>query len=132
MCVRAGGVCNIFCSIQDPSSDNEAHRIHKHGDTRCFPVDTFSCFECQNIYDTAEDLNMHQEVAHTEYFTSKLEEAFECPSCDKGFSTASDLEKHIEARHEQISSLSLISSASSESWMFLAIFVPRNCRMMLT
>ena len=113
-------VCNIFCSIQDPSSDNEAHRIHKHGDTRCFAVDTFYCSECQNIYDSAEDLNMHQEIAHAESFTSNSEEEFECPSCDKGFSTASDLEKHIEARHAQISSLALISSASSESWMYVS------------
>ena len=28
-------VCNLFCSIQDPNSDNERHRVHKNGDARC-------------------------------------------------------------------------------------------------
>ena len=28
-------VCNLFCSIQDPSSDIEMYRIHKSGDKRC-------------------------------------------------------------------------------------------------
>ena len=28
-------VCNLFCSIQDPNSDNESHRVHKKGDARC-------------------------------------------------------------------------------------------------
>ena len=28
-------VCNLMCSIQDPNSDNESHRIHKYGDARC-------------------------------------------------------------------------------------------------
>ena len=28
-------VCNLFCSIQDPSSDVESHRVHKIGDPRC-------------------------------------------------------------------------------------------------
>ena len=28
-------VCILYCSIQDPNSDNESHRIHKKGDTRC-------------------------------------------------------------------------------------------------
>ena len=28
-------VCSILCSIPDPESDNEMHRVHKHGDYRC-------------------------------------------------------------------------------------------------
>ena len=28
-------VCNLFCSIMDPSSDDELQRIHNPGDSRC-------------------------------------------------------------------------------------------------
>ena len=28
-------VCNLACSIQDPTSENELHRAHKPGDSRC-------------------------------------------------------------------------------------------------
>ena len=32
-CQKCGKpVCNLFCSIPDPSSDNEMYRIHKSGD----------------------------------------------------------------------------------------------------
>ena len=32
-CVKP--VCILYCSVQDPSSDNESHRVHKPGDKRC-------------------------------------------------------------------------------------------------
>ena len=28
-------VCNIYCSIPEPTSGNEIHRVHKKRDTRC-------------------------------------------------------------------------------------------------
>ena len=28
-------ICILYCSTQDPNSDNESHRIHKKGDVRC-------------------------------------------------------------------------------------------------
>ena len=53
-------VCNLFCSIQDPNSDNESHRIHKNGDQRCKTDEVFSCSECSTRYKTQDELKSHQ------------------------------------------------------------------------
>ena len=63
-----------------------------------------------------------------EYFNGNLENRFECPSCNEIFNTEKCLEKHIEIVHEQISSLSLISHASSDSWMHVSC---NSCEMKL-
>ena len=36
LCTKS--ICVIFCSVRDPSSDNENHRIHKANDPRCKKV----------------------------------------------------------------------------------------------
>ena len=112
--------CNLFCSIQDPNSDNESHRVHKHGDERCITVTNFECQKCQNSYNSAEDLNLHIEVAHAEHSNGNLVNSFECPTCNEMFNSAKSLEKHVDLMHGQISSLSLISNASSDSWMHVS------------
>ena len=71
-------VCNLYCSVQDPTSDNVLHLIHKPGDSRC---------SSQN---------------------------FECPNCGSFFTSPGDLQSHMELNHTQLSSLSLVSEASSE------------------
>ena len=57
-------VCNLFCSVQDPTSDNEIHRVHKHGDPRCLAVEEYSCSDCGNVYKSEEHLNIHNEIVH--------------------------------------------------------------------
>ena len=50
-------VCSIYCSIPDPSSDNEIHRVHKKGDTRCTHDENgmkegvqYHCPKCEKIF----------------------------------------------------------------------------------
>ena len=57
-------VCNFGCSVQDPSSDNEMHRVHKRGDTRCLPSYYFECPMCGNSFKTAENLQNHISAEH--------------------------------------------------------------------
>ena len=45
-------VCNLFCSIQAPSSENESHIIHRYGAKRCRTDEVFPCSECPSRYDT--------------------------------------------------------------------------------
>ena len=111
--------CNLFCSIQDPNSDNESHRIHKHGDQRCKTNEVFPCSECSTRYETQDELKSHQEFAHSNIFSGNLEHLFECPTCHSTYSTPCDLQRHIGTTHEQESMLSLLSHASSDSWMYV-------------
>ena len=62
----------------------------------------------------------HIEVAHAEHSNGNLVNSFECPTCNEMFNSAKSLEKHVELMHGQISSLSLISNASSDSWMYVS------------
>lgn len=110
-------VCNLFCSVQDPNSDNEAHRMHKPVDKRCTSSEGFPCSECDKSFESKEELNSHQEFEHSEVFQGNLEQIFECPSCNSLFKTGGELQNHVEVTHEQHSSLSLLSHVSSDSWM---------------
>ena len=47
-------VCVIRCSMPDPNSDNESHRIHLDGDKRC--IQTFECPSCGYIFTTSSEL----------------------------------------------------------------------------
>ena len=118
-------VCVPYCSIQDPKSDNESHRVHKTGDSRCHSVNKLSCSKCENIYETADQLAMHEEVIHPDLECSVLPSygiggPFECPTCNCMFSTSKELQSHVDSAHEQISSLSLLSEADSSSWMYIS------------
>ena len=73
-------VCNLFCSVQDPKSDNEAHRIHKPGKKLCTSPECFACSEWDRSFESTEELNLHQEFEHSEIFKGNLEHVFECPS----------------------------------------------------
>ena len=92
----------LFCSIQDPQSDNEIHCVHKLGDTRCYnaqkenridsaivsvsaPTEAnwnlLICPKCENEYKSEEDLRSHIEVAH-----NGLEESFPSLCSEVNFS----------------------------------------------
>ena len=110
MCRICGkSVCVLFCSIQDPESDNEIHRIHKAEDARC---SQFPCSDCGKFFKSIEEVNIHMESLH------RKECQFECPTCSNVFSKASELETHMKSSHEQ-SSHSMISEANSSSWKYV-------------
>ena len=44
--------------MQDPRSDNESHRVHKHGDVRCVRQQ-FECPSCENTFATPSELQAH-------------------------------------------------------------------------
>ena len=57
-------VCNLFCSIMDPSSDDEQQRIHKPGDSRCV-AQSFECPSCGKKFKTSSDIEAHM-LNHTQ------------------------------------------------------------------
>lgn len=95
-------VCNICCSIQDPSGNEEFYRIHKSGDVRCVQINL----------QTTENLEQHSKI----YMSNN----FECPSCKNMFSTPKDLQDHIEKLHAEEASrseLTLLSEADCSGWI---------------
>ena len=62
-------VCNLFCSIKDPESDNDMHRIHKRGDVRCI-AENSETYSSQSI-------------------------SFDCPKCNDVFSCNAKLQSHM-------------------------------------
>ena len=65
-CCRICGkpVCNLFCSVPDPRSDNESHRVHKHGDFRCISQQ-FECPSCGKTFAKPSELQEHM-LNHTQ------------------------------------------------------------------
>ena len=59
-CCRICGkpVCNLFCSVPDPRSDNESHRVHKHGDFRCI-TQQFECPSCGKTFAKPSECQEH-------------------------------------------------------------------------
>ena len=117
-------MCNLFCSVQEPKSDNEALRIHKPGDKRCTLhqesehseiskdnlEQVFECRFCNSLFKTGSELQNHVEVNHEQ-------QVFECPFCNSFYKTGRELQNHVEVNHEQHLSLSLLSHVGSDSWM---------------
>ena len=108
-------VCVLLCSLPDPDSDNESHRIHKPGDSRCVETSEFQCAICGKDFKIQEELTKHLETPHESLEHSSTNDAvFECPSCTAKFSRASKLQNHMENVHERSwSSFTLISEAES-------------------
>ena len=51
-------VCNLYCSIQDPSSDLEMHRVHRNGDPRCKSShQKLKCPKCDDSFGAIENLD---------------------------------------------------------------------------
>ena len=57
-------VCILLCSLPDPDSDNESHRIHKPGDSRCVQTSEFQCAICEKVFKSKEELTQHLEIPH--------------------------------------------------------------------
>ena len=109
-------VCNIMCSIQDPTSDNEQHRVHKQGDNRCVRKDPenlipFSCPKCAEVFKDVSCLTSHMEKHHEEFGKSfptvslvsdgSLTDIHEtCKQCGKWFENELDVLNHVERVHE--------------------------------
>ena len=93
-------VCNLFCSIPDPSSDNEAHRIHKTNDKRCIMKSSFECPSCEKIFDQPDDLEQHM-LDHDQDSSLKLHSNYstgliyvKCKNCGKTFQNEYDMKYH--------------------------------------
>ena len=86
-------VCVLFCSIQDPSSDNEIHRIHKPGDRRCNKQNIIESTKL-NLDHSESDFNPN--ISQSNGFMSSR---FMCPSCENNYATPEDLNRHIAAIH---------------------------------
>ena len=107
-------VCNLKCSEQDPSSDNELHRIHKRGDTRCveqFESNSmdFTCPKCENTFTDVNALNEHMEREHADKLSfptmslasdGTISNIWEtCKTCGQVFENELDLKNHMERVH---------------------------------
>ena len=58
-------VCNLFCSIQDPTSDNQMHRIHKPGHWICQQIQGgFDCPYCEKKVSSQRNLDDHISENH--------------------------------------------------------------------
>ena len=109
-------VCSILCSIPDPESDNEMHRIHKHGDNRCLSEYSgqalmFVCPKCEEEFTCNAKLQLHITQKHGEFEVylntmslaseGSLSDVYEtCKQCGKLFENELDLANHIERVHE--------------------------------
>ena len=104
-------MCIIKCSIEDPSSENENHRVHWEGGTRCFADSNFPCSICGENVKSSKEIEEHLETPDDSYIYTG---SFECPSCDKKYTFPSELQEHIETSHDQSwSSFTLLPNASS-------------------
>ena len=135
-------VCNLICSIQDPSSDNESHRIHRNGDPRCLGStnNLLMCPKCKNTYSATQELNVHLQNEHSQFEDlSELSLAsigslsqmvdFKCEICEKSYENEKDLHMHNEAVHDHnsdISELLLIEDDAISRKRKLAVAVTEN------
>ena len=63
-------VCN-FCTLQDPSSENEMHRVHKKGDIRCIPMG-YECPMCLQMFKAPEEMQTHIDDQHEQEVSLSL------------------------------------------------------------
>jgi hypothetical protein len=99
-------VCNLFCSEEDPASDNPMHRVHKTGDIRWISSG-FECPSCGKYFTTATSLSKHVEEQHAQISSLSLisENSNDwmyvaCSKCQRKFENESDLHYHEERFHE--------------------------------
>ena len=61
-------VCNLFCSIMDPTTDNEMKRVHKPNHPKYIPFlsSRFECLKCERKFNSPENLNVHMISDHEE------------------------------------------------------------------
>ena len=61
-------VCVLRCSVPDPNSENESHRIHRPGDSMC--LQTFECPTCRIAFVSANVLQVHIAQEHESSLSS--------------------------------------------------------------
>ena len=104
------------CSVEDPSSENENHRVNREGGTRCFANSNFPFSICGLNVKSSKEIEEHLETPDDSYIYTG---SFECPSCDKKYTFPSELQEHIETSHDQSwSSFTLLLNASS-TWKYV-------------
>ena len=99
-------VCVLFCSIQDPSSDNEIHRIHKPGDRRCNKQNIIES-TALNLDHSESDFNPN--ISQSNGFMSSR---FMCPSCENNYGNTWRFEQAY-CCYSQWTELTLCSSNST-------------------
>ena len=120
-------VCTLFCSIKDPTSDNEMHRIHKSGKSCHAPRKVEHCDQCGDLFSTKDDLKLHVNRHH------KVQ-VMVCPYCDKTFKDIALLKNHIEIHTKEDTNdemdiderLMEISEADDSSWRYIKCNVCQN------
>ncbi|CAL6069926.1 zinc_finger and SCAN domain-containing protein [Hexamita inflata] len=61
------------------------------------------CKQCQNTFQTTQELKMHLETAHEQKTEAKTKiEEFKCQTCPKSFSTQKALNAHIQKEHQVV------------------------------
>ena len=109
-------MCIIKCLIEDPSSENKNHRLHREGGTRCLAKNNFPCSICGENVKSSKEIEEHLGTPDDSYIYTG---SFECPSCDKKYTFPSELQEHIETSHDQSwSSFTLLPNASS-TWKYV-------------
>ena len=108
-------VCNLFCSIQDPTSDNQMHRIHKPGHWICQQIQGgFDCPYCEKKVSSQRNLDDHisENHEHPSYSSFTLlsegslsDALFRCKNCNENFENEADLKDHMEKEDEEESFL---------------------------
>jgi hypothetical protein len=105
-------IYNILCSVPDPTSDNEMHRVHKKGDSRCislgFECLNFECPTCSKYFKTGIELQEHIKECHHQISSlSLISEAnssewmhVSCTVCKKNFENELDMNHHRLRVHE--------------------------------
>ena len=95
-------VCVLKCSIQDPNSENEIHRVQKPGDKRCVQLDTYSCAICGKTFESKNNLYQHLKTPHESLnIRNSFDAEFECPTCEDKFLSPRDILGHMEQLHER-------------------------------
>ena len=102
-------ICIIYCSIPDPSSDNEMHVIHKD-ESKCVPkINNFECPSCTNAFKEAEELESHMNQVHEQVSSLSLVSEtsstsclfVKCNECPIIFQNELDLNNHQESLHSK-------------------------------
>ena len=103
-------VCNLRCSIGDPLSDIELHRMHREGDPRCrIFKHNLKCPKCDDVFNQQETLDNHLHNEHSRFTDyselllasdGSLSELYiKCTKCTSAFENDYDLQHHVETIH---------------------------------
>ena len=108
-------VCN-FCTIKDPNSSNELHRVHKSNNV-CYRVSSnLECLSCNSMFSTSQNLQDHIEEIHNNLAhprvdlllgSESVEQYVTCILCNEKLENDMALQQHKERVHEYVKSNSV-------------------------